>query len=139
LLLLLLIYYHYSDIINCLVFYFLCACCCWVSTQINENWIESELNYYHYYYYYYYYYSTAICWALASISVFWFYTQSEGLLEWGIGSLQGLWLYTEQHKHRINSQNRHPFLELDSKPRSQRSSERKQFMPYTVQPLWLAK
>jgi hypothetical protein len=43
--------------------------------------------------------------------------------------------HTEQHKHRINA-HRHPCLEWDSNPRSQLSSERRQFMPYTARPLW---
>jgi hypothetical protein len=36
------------------------------------------------------------------------------------------------------TQCRHPCLELDSKPRSQSTSERKQFMPQTARPLWSA-
>jgi hypothetical protein len=43
--------------------------------------------------------------------------------------------YTKQHKHRINA-HKHPFLEWDSNPRLQRSSERRQFMPQTARPLW---
>jgi hypothetical protein len=39
--------------------------------------------------------------------------------------------------HRINA-HRHPFLEWDSNPWYQRSSERRQFMPYTARPLWSA-
>jgi hypothetical protein len=39
--------------------------------------------------------------------------------------------------HRINAQ-RHPCLEWDLNPWFQRSSERKQFMPYTTRPLWSA-
>jgi hypothetical protein len=46
-------------------------------------------------------------------------------------------------KHRsTQTQNkrthRHPCLERDSKPRSQCSSERRQFIPQTVGPLWSA-
>jgi hypothetical protein len=36
--------------------------------------------------------------------------------------------YTGQHKHRINA-DRHPCLEWDSNPRSQCSSQRRQFIP----------
>jgi hypothetical protein len=36
--------------------------------------------------------------------------------------------YTGQHKHRING-DKHPCLEWDSKPRTQRSSGLKHFMP----------
>jgi hypothetical protein len=46
-------------------------------------------------------------------------------------------LHKEQHKHRINA-HRHPCLEWDSNPRSQRPSERRQFMPQTARPLWSA-
>jgi hypothetical protein len=46
----------------------------------------------------------------------------------GISLSQGRYLHTEQHEHRINT-HRHPCLELDSNPRSQRSSERRYFMP----------
>jgi hypothetical protein len=83
----------------------------------------------YYYYYYYYYCSTALCWALAAFSVSWSYTQAVGLLRRGISPSQGLYLHTEQHKHRINTQYRHPCLKWDSNPRSQLSSERTQFMP----------
>jgi hypothetical protein len=72
--------------------------------------------------------STALCWALAAFSVSWSYTQSVGLLEGGISLSQGRYLHTEQRKHRMN-EHRHPCLERDSNPRSQRSSERSQFMP----------
>jgi hypothetical protein len=48
------------------------------------------------------------------------------------------YLHTGQHKYRINA-NRHPYLEWNSNPRSQRSSERKQFMPQTARPLWSAR
>jgi hypothetical protein len=43
-----------------------------------------------------------------------------GLLGRRISRLQGRYLHTEQHKHR-----RHPCLESESNPRSQRSSERR--------------
>jgi hypothetical protein len=48
--------------------------------------------------------------------------QSVGLLEREISPSQG------KHKHRINA-DKHPCLELDLNPRSQRSGERRQFMP----------
>jgi hypothetical protein len=51
-----------------------------------------------------------------------------GLLGGEISPFQGHYLHKEQHKHRINA-HRQPFLEWDSNPRSQRSSERRQFMP----------
>jgi hypothetical protein len=51
----------------------------------------------------YYYGSIALCWALATFSVFRSYTQSVGLLGRGVSPLQGRYLHTEQHKHRINA------------------------------------
>jgi hypothetical protein len=42
--------------------------------------------------------------------------------------LQGLFLHTEQHKHRINEHNTDIHADWDSNPRSQRPSERRQFM-----------
>jgi hypothetical protein len=59
------------------------------------------------------------------------------LLGRGISPSQGRYLHTEQHRHRENAY-RHPCLEWDSNPRSQRSSERRQFMPQTARPLWSA-
>jgi hypothetical protein len=56
-----------------------------------------------------------------------FFTQTVGLLGRGISPSQGRYLDTEQHKHRINEHS-HPCLEWDSNPRSQCSSERRQFM-----------
>jgi hypothetical protein len=53
----------------------------------------------------------------------------------GVIPSQGRYLHTEQHKHRINA-HRHSCLEWDSNPPSQRSSELRQFMPYTARPLW---
>jgi hypothetical protein len=58
---------------------------------------------------------------LGRFSVSQSYTHSTGLLGRGISPSQGLYLYTEQHKHRINA-HRHPCLEWDLNPRSQRSS-----------------
>jgi hypothetical protein len=55
------------------------------------------------------------------------YIQSAVRLGRRISPSQGRYLSTE-HKHRINT-HRHRCLELDSKPRSQRSSEQRQFMP----------
>jgi hypothetical protein len=43
--------------------------------------------------------------------------------------------YTGQHKHRIIA-DKHPCLEWDSHPRSQRSRVRRQLMPCTARPLW---
>jgi hypothetical protein len=40
-----------------------------------------------------------LCWALATFSVSWSYTQSVGLLGREISSPQGLYLHTGQHKH----------------------------------------
>jgi hypothetical protein len=40
-------------------------------------------------------------------------------------------------KHRINA-HRHPWLELDSNPRFQRSRNRRQFMSQAPRPLWTA-
>jgi hypothetical protein len=61
------------------------------------------------------------------------FIQTVGLLGRGISR----YLHTEQHKHRINI-HRHPCLEWDSNPRSQRSRGRRQFMPQTGRPLLLA-
>jgi hypothetical protein len=58
--------------------------------------------------------------------------QSVGLLGRGISPSQGSYLY----KHRINT-DICTCLEWDSNPRSQRSSGRRQFMPYTTRPLWV--
>jgi hypothetical protein len=61
----------------------------------------------------------------------WIYTRSVGLLEREIGPSQGLYLNTGQHKHRINAHTpkKHPCPKWDSNQRSQRPSERWQFMP----------
>jgi hypothetical protein len=56
------------------------------------------------------------------------YIQSVGHLGRGISPSQGRYLHTEQPKHRINA-HRHPCLEWNSNSRSQRLSERRQFMP----------
>jgi hypothetical protein len=45
-----------------------------------------------------------------------------------ISPSQGRYLHTEQHKQRINAY-RHPCLKLDSNPRSQNLSKRREFMP----------
>jgi hypothetical protein len=60
------------------------------------------------------------------------FTQTVLLLERVISPSQGRCLHTGQHK--INAHG-HPCLEWDSNPRSQRSSERRQFMPSMVRPL----
>jgi hypothetical protein len=57
-----------------------------------------------------------------------FFTQTVGLLGRVINSSQGRYLHTGQHKQN-KRKHRHPYLEWDSNPRSQRSSERRQFMP----------
>jgi hypothetical protein len=51
-----------------------------------------------------------------------------GLFGLGISLSEGRYLHSEQHKHRITA-HRHPCLEWDSNPRSQRSSELRLFMP----------
>jgi hypothetical protein len=58
------------------------------------------------------------------------YTESVGLFGWVISPSQGRYPHTGQNKHkqRINA-HRYPCLEWDSNPRSQCSSERRQFMP----------
>jgi hypothetical protein len=53
-----------------------------------------------------------------------FFTQTVGLLGREISLSQGRYLNTGQHKHRIKT-HRHPCLEWDSNPRSQRSSQRR--------------
>jgi hypothetical protein len=65
---------------------------------------------------------------LLFISVIIFFTQTVGRLGRVTRPSQVGYLYTGQHKHnkRIH---RHPCLVVDSNPRSQRSSERRQFMP----------
>jgi hypothetical protein len=57
------------------------------------------------------------------------------LLGLGISPSQGLYLHTEQQKHGTNA-HRHPCLEWDSNPRTQCSSGRRWFMPYTAWTLW---
>jgi hypothetical protein len=56
------------------------------------------------------------------------FTQSVGFLGRGISSSQDIYLPTAGHKHGINT-HRHPCLKWHSNPRSQCSSERRQFMP----------
>jgi hypothetical protein len=50
---------------------------------------------------------------------------SVGLLGQVISPSQGCYLTQTLNKHT----HKHPYLELDSNPRSQRRSERRQFMP----------
>jgi hypothetical protein len=57
-----------------------------------------------------------------------FLTQTVGLLGRVISPSQSRYLHTGQHKQNKRS-HRHPCLEWDSNWRSQRSSERRQFMP----------
>jgi hypothetical protein len=78
-------------------------------------------------------YSPLLCPGLFFIFVI-FFTQTVGLLGRVINQSQGRYLYTAQHKHRINAHINIHALEWDSNPRSQRSSERRQFMPKTVRP-----
>jgi hypothetical protein len=47
--------------------------------------------------------SSALCWALASSSVSFFFTQSVGLLGWVISPSQGRYLHTGQHKRTQTS------------------------------------
>jgi hypothetical protein len=63
-------------------------------------------------------------WPLQFRNLF-FFTQSVGLLGQVISPSQGLYLHTGQHKRT----HKHPCFGWDSVPRSQRSSERRQFMP----------
>jgi hypothetical protein len=63
------------------------------------------------------------------------FTRMLRLTERGTSPTQGRYLHTEQHKHRINA-HRHPCLEWDLNSRSYRSSEQRQFIHYTGQPLW---
>jgi hypothetical protein len=56
------------------------------------------------------------------------HTLSVGILGRRISPSQSCYLHTGQDKHRINA-HRHPCLEWDSHTRSQRLSERRQFMP----------
>jgi hypothetical protein len=65
------------------------------------------------------------------------FTQSVGPLGRRISPSQGRYLHTGQYKYRINA-HRHPCLKWDSTPRSQRSNERRQFMPKTARILWPA-
>jgi hypothetical protein len=61
-----------------------------------------------------------------------FLRQSVGLLGWVMSPSHGRYITQTQNKHRD------PCLEWDSNTRSQLSSERKQFLPYTARPLWSA-
>jgi hypothetical protein len=56
------------------------------------------------------------------------FTQTVGLLGGVISPSQGRYLHTGQCKQVINA-HRHPCIEWDSNPRSQRPSERRRFMP----------
>jgi hypothetical protein len=81
--------------------------------------------------------STALCWGLASYSVtFFFYT--DGRTPWTGDQPFARPLLA----HRTQAQNKRrqklPCLEWDSSLRSKRSSERRQFMPWTARPLWSA-
>jgi hypothetical protein len=67
-------------------------------------------------------------WTLVAFSVFLINTHSVGLLGRGISSRKAATYRQNNTKYRINA-HRHPCLEWDSNPRSQRSSERRQLMP----------
>jgi hypothetical protein len=58
------------------------------------------------------------------------FSQSVGLLGRVISSSQGRYLHTGKHRQnkRIHIHTKHPCLKCDSNPRSQSSSERRQFM-----------
>jgi hypothetical protein len=66
---------------------------------------------------------------LRRFSVSWSYTQAVGLLRLGISQSQGLYLHWTTQTQNKSTQYRHPCLEWDSNPWSQRSSERRQLMP----------
>jgi hypothetical protein len=57
------------------------------------------------------------------------FTQTVGLLGRMISPSQGRYLLIGQHKHRTNPHTDIHAFEWNSKPRSQRSSERRQFLP----------
>jgi hypothetical protein len=63
-----------------------------------------------------------------------FFTQAVELLGRMVSLSQGRYLHTGQHTQRIKA-HKHSCLEWDSKPRSQCSSERRQFMSQTARPL----
>jgi hypothetical protein len=65
---------------------------------------------------------------LAAFSVSWSCAKSVGHLGRGISPSKGRYIHTEQYKHRMNV-HRHPYLEWDSNPRSQLSSERRCIRP----------
>jgi hypothetical protein len=67
-----------------------------------------------------------------------FFTQTVELLWRVITSSQGRCLHTRQHKQNKRVR-RYPCLEWDPNPRSQRSSERRQFILQTARPLWSAR
>jgi hypothetical protein len=64
--------------------------------------------------------------------------QSVGLLGRVISSSQGLYLYTITKKRTHNTNTKHPCPERDSKPRSRRPRERRQFIPETARLPWPA-
>jgi hypothetical protein len=66
-------------------------------------------------------------------------TQTVGLLGQVISQSHGHCENTGQHKRRINTgRHKRPCLKWDSNPRSQRPSERGQFMPQTARLPWSA-
>jgi hypothetical protein len=107
--------------------------CSGIQRSSHTGWKFCQTNPYHY---------SILLWLysplldLGRFFSFLIYTQSVGLIRWGISPSQGRSLCTE-HKHRINA-HRHPCLEWNSNPRSQRSSGWRLFIPSTARPLWSA-
>jgi hypothetical protein len=66
------------------------------------------------------------------------FSQTAGLLRRVISPSQGRYLNTGQHKQNKRIHTKHPCLEWDSNPRSQRQRERRQLMPQTARLLWPA-
>jgi hypothetical protein len=65
----------------------------------------------------------------------WIYTQSVGLFGRVISLSQGLYLYTNTEKH-THTLTKHPYPTWVSNPRSQRQSDRRDFMPETARLPW---
>jgi hypothetical protein len=78
-------------------------------------------------------------WSIELISQFLDYLETVELLGRVISSSQGLYLNTGQHKHRkTHTHIKHPCPEWDSNPRSQLSSEQRQYMSQTARLQWSA-
>jgi hypothetical protein len=67
-----------------------------------------------------------------------FLTQKVGFVWRGISPSQGRYLHTRQNKHRIKAHTNMHVLSGIRNPRLERSSKRRQFVPWTAQPLWWA-